>query len=85
MSGVPQGSVFGPLLLNTFVNDFILAMKSTYVCNFADDNTIYACDKDVESVAARLKDDVSGALDWFKSNRMVPNRQKFQVIFLGLK
>ena len=44
-----------------------------------------ASDKDVESVAVRLEDVVSGALDWFKSNRMVANPQKFQVIFLGLK
>ena len=33
----------------------------------------------------RLEDDASGALNWFKSNRMVANPQKFQVIFLGLK
>ena len=85
MSGVPQGSVLGPLLFNIFVNDFILAMKSTYVCNFADDNTIFACDKDVEVVAARLGDDVYGALVWFKSKRMMANPHKFQVIFLGLK
>ena len=79
---VPQGSVLGSLLLNIFFNDFILAIKSTYVCNFADNNTIYACDRDVESVTARLEDDVSGALDWFKHNRMVANCQKFQVIFI---
>ena len=85
VSGLPQGSVLVPLLFNIFVNDFILARKPTHVCNFADDNTIYACDKDVESVAARLEDDVSGALVWFKSDRMVANPQKFQIIFLGMK
>ena len=48
LSGVPQGSVLGPLFFNVF------AMKSSHVCNFADDNTVYACDKAVESVAMRL-------------------------------
>ena len=60
-------------------------MTSSHVCNFADDNTVYACDKDVESVAMRLEDDISGALDWFKDNRMVANPKKFRVMFLGLK
>ena len=85
MSGVPQGSVLDPLFFNIFVNDFIFAMKSSHVCNFADDTTVYACHKDVESVAMRLEDDISGAFDWFRDNRMVANPKKFQVMFLGLK
>ena len=85
MPRVPQGSVLGPLLLNIFVNDFIFAMKSSHICNFADYNTMYACDKDVESVAMRLEDDISGALDWFKHNTMVTDPKKFQEMFLGLK
>ena len=60
-------------------------MNSSHVRNFADVNTVYACDNDVESVAMRLEDDISGALDWFKDNRMVANSKKIQVMFLGLK
>ena len=60
-------------------------MKSTYVCNFADDNTLYECDKDVESVAVRLEDAVSGAFDWFKSKIMVANPQKMSSNVFGLE
>ena len=46
---------------------------------------MYACDKDVESVAMRFEDHISGALDKLKHNKMVANPKKFQVMFLGLK
>ena len=85
MSRVPQGSVPAPLFFDIFVNDFIFAMKFSHVCNFADDNTLYACDKDVELVAMRLEDDISIDLDWFKDKEMVANPKKFQVMLLGIK
>ena len=85
LSGVPQGSVLGTSLLKFFINDIIFAMNSSHVCNCADDNTVYVCDKDVESVARRLEDDIPRALDRSQHKRMVENPKNFQVMLLGLK
>ena len=84
-SGVPQGSVLGPLLFNIFINNIFYATEASEICNFADDNTIYALSHDVESMIAKLEIDLYNTLKWFDANFMVANPTKFQVMFLGLK
>ena len=43
--GVRQGSVLGPLLFNIYMYDSFLFMSESDVANYADDKTLYACEK----------------------------------------
>ena len=52
-SGVPQGSVLGPLLFNILINDIFYAIEASEICNFADDNTIYALSHSVKAMIAK--------------------------------
>ena len=42
------------------------------ICNFADDNSLYACDITIDKVIQKLKKDIETAIKWFKYNHMVP-------------
>ena len=67
-TGVPQGSIFGPLLFSKFINDLIFSITKSKVCNFADDNTLYSCNKNLEHVFSNFKYDLRNVLNWFKIN-----------------
>ena len=83
LSGVPQGSILGPILFNIFINDLFLFIKDVELANFADDNTIYISNKNVEEVIKILEKESKVAIDWFKINDMIVNPGKFQAMILN--
>ena len=55
------------------------------MCNLADDNTTSPCDVTFESVSSNLEESMHQTIPWFKTNQMVANPSKFQVMLLGLR
>ena len=51
-----------PLLFNIFINDLFLALTDVDVCSFADDNSIYCCNKSLETVITSLESGVQSCL-----------------------
>ena len=84
-SGVPQGSVLGPLLFNIYVNDLFYIINHTDVCNYADDTTFHACGSDINELMLRLEHDSLLAIEWFENNFMKLNEDKCHYLLSGYK
>ncbi|KAF7247973.1 RNA-directed DNA polymerase from mobile element jockey [Varanus komodoensis] len=80
-SGMPQGSVLGPVLFNIFINDLDEEVQGKII-KFADDTKLGRIANTLED---RMK--IQGDLDkferWAETNRMKFSKDKCQVLHLG--
>ncbi len=82
LSGVPQGSVLGPILFNVYINDLFLFIKQATLHNYADDNTLVYFSKTLSNLIEVLEEEAGVALNWLKQNQMIANPEKFHALLI---
>ena len=83
LSGVPQGSVLGPLLFMIFINDLNdAALKAEFLKKFADDTKLGGKVSTVEERAA-LQEALNGLCSWAATWGMDFNVKKCKVLHVG--
>ena len=83
-SGVPQGSVLGPLLFLVYINDLTDGIKSK-IKLFADDSSLFAVVNDVQVTHDQIMSDLETITHWANKWKMQFNpditKQAIEVIF----
>ena len=86
ITGVPHGSVLGPLLfLICIKNDLLTFVRSAIVDLFADDTTLSKSSLLLAIVIESFKIDIENINDWCKSSLMYINASKSKVMILSSK
>ena len=79
ISGVPQGTVLGPILFLIFINDIYLCIKHSTIRCFADDTSLLKaiCN---EADVTTLQSDLDSVIKWSVTNNMTVHEDKFEFI-----
>lgn len=84
ISGVPQGSVLGPVLYLLYTAD-LPTCPNTVVATFADDTAILASDKNLDTATAKLQTNLDSLQQWANKWKMKISETKSQHITFTLK
>ena len=79
ISGVPQGTVLGPILFIIYINDLIDVINSSKGLCFADDTKL-TCSITNENCQKQLQRDLWSVITWSLQNNMQLHENKFEVM-----
>ena len=84
-SGVPQGSILGPLLFITCTNDIYNKLQEYEIFTYADDMQIIIEGNNVQELGRKLGEGIREAEEYYNSNSLLCNPTKSEVMLLGSK
>ena len=82
-SGVPQGSVLGPLLFLLYINDIVLSSNLCKFTLFADDTSLFYSHKNKAEGTKILNTELNKIADWLAANKLRLNVSKSKLLIFN--
>ncbi len=84
-TGVPQGSILGPILFVLYMNDLNYCMKFSNTYLFADDTTLLVSNQDKHILKQDLLTQCSNLIEWLTKNNFQTNFSKTNIIEFSIQ
>ena len=82
-TGVPQGSILGPLLFVLLMNDLPDHINKCSVLMYADDTVLFYSSRDVQDIESVLTSDLGLVSLWLRDNSLFLHKDKTESVLFG--
>ena len=84
-SGVPQGSILGPVLFIIFTNSLAEDLKCYKLTSYADDSQILISAKSPREMKLQIEEVMKKAQDWYTKHSLLNNLSKTEIMIITSK
>jgi hypothetical protein len=83
LSGIPQGSIIGPLLFICFTNDLAEEFEDCKMVAYADDTQLIVDAPNINQLKTKIEKVIKTAQTWYEHNSMKNNIGKTEILIIS--